>query len=59
MDITERLEMIASGQHLDLADIVCRDAVREIEQLRDEVGRLTKLRPQVIKRESERLLGRR
>jgi hypothetical protein len=59
MDITERLDMIGSGQHLDLADIVCADAVREIETLRKEVRRLTRLHPQVIKREAERLLGRR
>ena len=59
MDITERLAMIGRGEHLDLADIVCADAVREIETLRKEVRRLTQLHPKVIQREAERLLGRR
>ena len=34
LDITERLERIAQGQHLDLADIVCRDAIDEIKAIR-------------------------
>ena len=58
MDITERLEMIGSGRHLDLADIVCADAKAEIERLRKENKRLSAMRPQIIKREAERLLGR-
>lgn len=33
MTITERLDRIGRGEHLDLADIVCRDAKAEIERL--------------------------
>ena len=34
MDITERLERIGRGEHMDLADIVCADAIKEIMRLR-------------------------
>ena len=34
MGITKRLELIAHGEHLDLADIVARDAIAEIKHLR-------------------------
>jgi hypothetical protein len=33
-DITRRLEILAKGNHLDLADLVCADAITEIKQLR-------------------------
>jgi hypothetical protein len=40
MSITERLAMIATGRHLDLADIVAADAKAEIERLQQECARL-------------------
>lgn len=33
-DIIDRLKLLARGDNLDLADIVCADAVAEIERLR-------------------------
>lgn len=33
-DIVDRLGLLAKGGHLDLADIVCADAITEIERLR-------------------------
>jgi hypothetical protein len=35
MDITERLGCIGRGQNLDLADLVCTDAIAVIRHLRD------------------------
>lgn len=34
MNITERLTRIGRGEHLDLVDLVCGDAVTEIQRLR-------------------------
>lgn len=34
LDIVDRLNLLARGDNLDLADIVCADAVAEIERLR-------------------------
>lgn len=34
LDIIDRLELLARGDNLDLADIVCADAISEIKKLR-------------------------
>jgi hypothetical protein len=40
MSIIERLAMIATGRHLDLADIIAADAKGEIERLEAKIERL-------------------
>ncbi len=40
MDITERLTCVSEGRHLDLVDIVCDDAVSEIQKLRKALERI-------------------
>jgi hypothetical protein len=42
MTIVERLNIIGTGRHLDLADIVCSDAVSEIERLEARIEELEK-----------------
>lgn len=36
LDIIDRLKLLARGDNLDLADIVCADAIAEIERLRSQ-----------------------
>ncbi len=36
LDIVDRLKLLASGDHLDLADIVCADAIEAIARLRSD-----------------------
>ena len=40
LSITERLQLLARGDNLDLADIVCADAIAEIERLTADAARL-------------------
>lgn len=43
LDIVDRLKLLARGDHLDLADIVCADAIEEIVRLSAERQALRKV----------------
>lgn len=49
LDIVERLNLLSRGDNLDLADIVCADAVAEIRRLRSENASLTKVASQLFR----------
>jgi hypothetical protein len=43
LDIVDRLKLLARGDNLDLADIVCADAVAEIKRLREDHKKINNL----------------